>query len=246
MSSAKRLLQNSVRGLQLHLLQNGFFSLDKGFLVYGKYHGEIYKAALKPLLIQSDEERILVDTGIGELPEQYKRFYSVSQSTEQTLTSQLRNHQLKPQDITAIINTHLHFDHCGNNKLFKDAKFYIQEEEFRYALSPDRFQKNAYIQDFCEGDLDYLKTRGDWKLTEEISVVSTPGHSPGHQSVVIRNYGKTYVYCGDAAPLKENLESLNIPGVLYRADDALHSIERLRSVKNAVFIFSHDKDQLTL
>jgi len=235
-----------VEVLQLHLLENGFFSLDKGFLVYGKHHGKIYEAALKPLLIINDEEKILLDTGIGELPEQYKRFYSVRQSPEHSLDVQLQNHQLKPEDITIVINTHLHFDHCGNNRLFKNAKFYVQAEELRYAFSPDRFQKNAYIQDFFNHDLDYVKVKGDYKLTEGISIISTSGHSPGHQSIIIRNDGNTCVYCGDAAPLKENLESLNIPGVLHHADDALRSIEKLKSIKDAIFVFSHDKEQLTL
>lgn len=232
--------------MQLHLLQNGFFTLDKSFLVYGKYHGKIYEAALKPLLVISDSDKILVDTGIGELPEQYKRFYSVRQNAEHTLKTQLRKFQLKPEDITIVINTHLHFDHCGNNRLFKNAKFYIQTEELRYAFSPDRFQKDAYVQDFFDHYFDYVKIKGDYRFSEEISIISTSGHSPGHQSVIIKQDEHTCVYCGDAAPLKENLEELNIPGVLYRADEALRSIEKLKSVKDAVFVFSHDKEQLTL
>jgi len=235
-----------VKSLQLQLLENGFFNLDKGFLVYGKYHGRIYEAALKPLLILSGEERILVDSGIGALPDPYRRFYSVKQCTEHLLVSQLQNCRLRPEDITVVINTHLHFDHCGNNKLFKNAKFYVQKEELRYAFSPDRFQKNAYLRDCIDRDFDHIETKGDCRLTEEVSMISTPGHSPGHQSVVVRNDRNTFVYCGDAAPLKENLESLNIPGVLYHAEDALHSIERLRSIKDAIFIFSHDHEQLTL
>jgi len=220
--------------------------LDKGFLVYGKYYGEIYEAALKPLLIIDDKEKILIDTGIGELPERYKRFYKIKQAANHALKMQLQKHQLKPEDITIIINTHLHFDHCGNNKLFKNAKFYVQTDELQYAYSPDRFQKNAYIREFFDLDVEYEKLKGDYKLTENISIITTPGHSPGHQSVKTNYEENTYVYCGDAAPLKENLEAQNIPGVLYRADEALRSIEKLRSFKNAVFIFSHDKEQLAL
>jgi N-acyl homoserine lactone hydrolase len=198
------------------------------------------------LLIISDSDKVLIDTGIGELPEQYKRFYLVRQNAEHTLKTQSQNFQLKPGDITIVINTHLHFDHCGNDKLFKNAKFYIQAEELRYAFSPDRFQKNAYIQDFFDCSLDFVEVKGDYRLSDEIFIISTSGHSPGHQSVIMEQDEHTYVYCGDAAPLKENLESLNIPGVLYRADEALRSIEKLKSVKDAVFIFSHDKEQLTL
>jgi N-acyl homoserine lactone hydrolase len=226
--------------LQLHLLKNGFFTLDKGFLVYGKYHGEIYEAALKPLLIISDKEKILVDTGIGELPEQHKRFYRVRQGRDHALEAQLRRHQLKPEDITMVINTHLHFDHCGNNKLLKNAKFYVQADELQYAYAPDRFQKNAYIREFFDLDVDYVKVRGDYELTKDVHIILTLGHSPGHQSVVVRDGENTIVYCGDAAPLRENLEAQNIPGVLYHADEALRSLERLRSFKEANFIFSHD------
>jgi N-acyl homoserine lactone hydrolase len=231
--------------LLLHLLQNGFFTLDMSFLVYGKYQGRAYEAALKPLLITDGAERILVDTGIGELPESYKGFYKTKQTQEHTLNAQLKKHGSKPEDITAVINTHLHFDHCGNNRLFRNAKFYVQADELQYAYLPDRFQKNAYIQECFEG-LDFIVVNRDHELTEGITLISTPGHSPGHQSVVVKIEKKTYVYCGDAAPLKENLAALNIPGVLYRADDALRSIEKLRSFGNAVFVFSHDKEQLTL
>lgn len=231
--------------LLLHLLQNGFFTLDMGFLVYGKYYGKAYEAALKPLLIIDDTERILVDTGIGELPKSYKRFYKTTQTQEHMLNAQLKKHGLDPGDITTVINTHLHFDHCGNNRFFKNAKFYVQADELQYAYSPDRFQKNAYIREYFEG-LNFIEVRGDCRLTDSMTLISTPGHSPGHQSVMVKTEKKTYVYCGDAAPLKENLALSNIPGVLYRADDALRSIDRLKNLSDAVFVFSHDKEQLTL
>ena len=232
--------------MHLHLLQNGFFTLDKGFLVYGKYYGQIYEAALKPLLIISDKEKILIDTGIGTLPEPYKRFYKVRQNKEHALEAQLRRHHLKPEDITIVINTHLHFDHCGNNKLFKNAKFYVQADELRYAYAPDRFQKNAYMREFFDLDVDYVEVKGDYKVAEDLRIVLTSGHSPGHQSVVLKDGENICVYCGDAAPLRENLEAQNIPGVLYRADEALRSLEKLKRFEGATFIFSHDNTQLDL
>ncbi|MGQ9566219.1 MAG: N-acyl homoserine lactonase family protein [Candidatus Bathyarchaeales archaeon] len=230
----------------LYLLHNGFFSLDKGFLVYAKYYGKVYNAALKPLLIVDGKEKILVDTGIGDLPEPYKRFYAVTQSSEHVLQAQLLKCGLKPEDVTIVVNTHLHFDHCGNNKLFKNAKFYVQTDELRYAYSPDRFQKNSYIKQFFDYGCDFVEVNGDYRLSENITLIATVGHSPGHQSIVVRQKEKSYIYCGDAAPLKENLEAQNIPGVLYRADDALRSIEKLKSFKSAHFIFSHDNEQLSL
>jgi len=232
--------------MELHLLIDGYFTLDKSLLVYTKYQGQIYEAALKPLLIIAGKDKILVETGIGELPETYKKFHTTKRKPDQALRTQLQKHRIKPEDITLVINTHLHFDHCGNNALFSNAKFYVQAEELRYAYAPDRFQKAAYLKKFFDANLDYVPIRGKYRLTDNIVLVPTPGHSIGHQSVLIEGERKNLVYCGDAAPLRENLEKRNIPGVLYRADQALKSIDKLRSIKNVAYIYSHDKEQLQI
>jgi len=232
--------------MELYLLSDGYFTLDKSLLVYTKYQGQIYEAALKPLLIIAGKEKILVETGIGDLPESYRMFHTIKRKPEQALRAQLQKHGIKPEDITIVVNTHLHFDHCGNNALFPNAKFYVQAEELRYAYAPDRFQRAAYVREFFDANLDYITVHGKNQLTDDIILVPTPGHSIGHQSVLIKGEEKNYVYCGDAAPLRENLEKRNIPGVLYRADQALKSIDKLRSIKNAAYIYSHDNEQLTL
>jgi len=232
--------------LELHLLSDGRFTLDKSFLVYGKYQGELYEAALKPLLIITGEDRILIDTGIGELPEKYRKFHTVKRKPDEALRAQLQRHEVKPEDVDVVINTHLHFDHCGNNKSFTNAKFYVQADELRYAYAPDRFQKASYLREFFDVKVDYVPIRGDYRITDEVRILPTAGHSIGHQSILIRKDGKNYVYCGDAAPLKENLERRNIPGVLYRSDQALQSLDKLRKIENAVYIFSHDNEQSTL
>ena len=232
--------------MELHLLSDGYFTLDKSLLVYTKYQGQIYEAALKSLLITAGKEKILVETGIGELPETYRKFHTIKRKPDQALRAQLQKHRTKPRDITLVINTHLHFDHCGNNALFPNAKFYVQAEELRYAYAPDRFQKAAYLKKSFDANLDYVPVRGKHRLTDNIILVPTPGHSIGHQSVLIKGERKNFVYCGDAAPLRENLEKRNIPGVLYRADQALKSIDKLRSIKNAAYIYSHDNEQLQI
>jgi len=230
--------------MKVQLLSNGYFTLDKSFLVYSKYQGETYEAALKPMLVLSEGEKILIDTGIGELPPQYRRFHAVKRSRDQSLQMQLQNFRLKPEDITVVINTHLHFDHCGNNKLFKNARFYVQADEIRYAYAPDRFQKAAYLREFFDVDVNYELVKGKYRVTDSVTIMPTSGHSTGHQSVIIQYGADKLVYCGDAAPLRENLEKRNIPGVLYRADQALKSIDKLRAVKDAIYIFSHDKERL--
>jgi len=229
--------------MKVNLLSDGFFTLDMGLLVYGKtpYYGKLYKAALKPLLVETDTEKVLIDTGIGELPESYKKFYQTERT--QTLLKSLNQEGLTPEDITAIINTHLHMDHTGNNHLFPNAKTYVQKDELEYAYNPHRFQRAAYIQEFFDG-LDFITVNGDYHFSDTIDILKTPGHTPGHQSVVI-HHDTDYIYCGDIAPLKENLEKRNIVGVLYNPVDALKSLDRLRSLEG-VHIFSHDNEQMSI
>jgi len=211
-----------------------------------KYMGQPYDAALKPMLILTPEENILVDTGIGELPEKYRKFWVIRRRAEENLKTQLANFNLKPEDIDVVINTHLHFDHCGNNNIFQNAKFIIQADELRYAHAPDRFQQAAYIRELFDVKLDYQPVHGKHQVANDVFVVPTPGHSIAHQSVIARVGKMNYVYCGDAAPIRENLEKRNIPGIIYCAHKALESIDHLRTIKDAVYIYSHDNEQLAL
>jgi N-acyl homoserine lactone hydrolase len=235
--------------IELFLLSNGFFTLDKSLVVYMKYMGQPYDAALKPLLILTDnDEKVLVDTGVGELTDAQKKFFPVRRKEDQTLTAQLLKHSLKPEDIDFVINTHLHFDHCGNNRLFANARFIVQHAELKFAYEPERFQQAAYNRALFDVEgLNYERVNGKSQVCQGVSVLPTSGHSVGHQSVVIEGDGnKKYVYCGDAAPIRENLERRNIPGILYDAHEALEAIDRLRKIENPVYIFSHDNEQLTL
>ena len=232
--------------MKLSLVCDGFLTMDKSFLVYMKYMGQPYEAALKTLLIQTGKENILVDTGAGELPEKLRKFYKVNKEPEQNLKAQLTLHGLNPQDINIIVNTHLHFDHCGNNALFPHAKFIVQAEEYDYALKPERFQEAAYAKELFDFKADRQLIHGEFRLSDQVQLVPTQGHSIGHQSVIVKTADRSYVYCGDAAPLRENLERRNIPGILHCSHHALESIDRLKAISNAAYIYSHDNEQLTL
>ncbi len=211
--------------------------------MYGKtsYYGKKYMAALKPLLVESEDLRILVDTGIGELPEKIIKYFKPDRSM--TIEKSLRKVGLSPEDITTVVNTHLHVDHCGNNRLFKGARFVVQEMELAYAKNPHRFQKGAYVKSLFDASR-FRTVGGRHELTEDVTLMPTPGHTPGHQSVIVEG-DKRYVYCGDIAPLKENYERRNIVGVLHNSVEALASLDALRELGGHP-IFSHDNEQLNL
>jgi N-acyl homoserine lactone hydrolase len=231
---------------EVKLLSDGYFTLDKSFLVFGKYQGVKYKAALKPLLIRTDRETILVDTGVGTLPAKYEKFHQVIRNKEEELTYSLKIAGLKPSDVTMIVNTHLHFDHCGNNKLFENSKFLVQTDEIRYAYFPDRFMRVSYLRDFFDVEGDYLPVRGKYEIEDGVEVIPTPGHTIGHQSLVVKWKNRNVVYAGDAAPLPENIEKRNISGMIYDSSLGLQSIDALRKIENPLYIYSHDNEQFNL
>jgi len=231
----------------LKLLSDGYFELDMGMLVYGKtpYYGKKYMAALKPLLIQTETDNVLIDTGMGELPAEYVQYYKPDR--KHTLDQSLSAAGLVPEDISLVINTHLHVDHCGNNRMFKNAKFVVQETELEYAKNPDRFLKGGYIRNLFDG-LNFKLINGDTEILPGLSVILTSGHTPGHQCVLVdakESLGKTYVYCGDEAPLAENLLKRNITGILYSQVKSLAAIDKIRSI-DAEYIYSHDREQMEI
>lgn len=230
---------------KLKLLHDGFFQIDLGLLLYLKTscYGQKYNAAVKSLLVRTDEDNVLIDTGIGELPTNLRKIYRIDKPTTDLIKS-LRKEKLKPKDITIVINTHLHLDHSGYNRVFKNARFFCQRKELEYFRKPDFFMKSGYVKDCIEG-LDFGELDGDAQIVDGVKVICTPGHTPGHQSVVIDYCDKTYVYCGDIAPLRQNLEKRIIVGILHNPVDAMRSLDRLRQMK-AHFIFCHDNKQMEI
>ena len=80
-----------------------------------------------------DEHRILVDTGIANPQVDYLKHYGFKQSPEQVLTARLHDLGYAPDDIDMVINTHLHIDHSGNNRLFRQAQLFVNADEMRFA-----------------------------------------------------------------------------------------------------------------
>ncbi len=236
---------------KLRLLIDGFFVCDKTIFLPEGEHVR-YAAAAKSLLILSGREKILVDTGIGNLPdkagyEQLRRTLTIKRSQGQGIKAQLAKNGLRPEQITAVVNTHLHAAHSGNNNLFKDAKFYISGEEFKFIermVSEDPNQ-TSYIQEKYDKVRDVERVRGEYKLTDEVTILPTPGHTLGHQSVRINENGSTLVYSGDVSPLKENVVG-RVAMSSYDRKMNLESMNKLLQIGNARWIFTHDSDQLTL
>ncbi len=183
---------------------------DKSSFIYMKDPGVKIEIAMLAWLVFSEDEKMIIDTGPSH-PSRTAKFHKpVSQTPEQTLEAQLGRLNTGFDEINIVINTHLHWDHCYGNSLFRKARFYVQRKEMNYARDPLPASAQMYearqegiVPPFEGTGFELLE--GDTELASGIRVMLTPGHTPGIQAVCVRTLEGTYIIAGDTIPLFENL-----------------------------------------
>ena len=134
---------------------------------------------------------ILVDSGVGG-PANWLTDWRV---VNRSVADALDEHGMTPGDVGLVVNTHLHFDHCGQNAVFKHAAFYVQRAELDRARRESPQLTDWF--DFMDARFELLD--GDAEILPGLSVLATPGHTAGHQSVLVTTGNGTEVLIGDAA-----------------------------------------------
>lgn len=139
-------------------------------------------------VIDHPDARILVDTGVRELhpavADMEPRLYPLS----------AQNFDIASIDM--VVNTHLHFDHCGNNHLFAGKPIYVQRRELEDARSKGDYTISEWVD---PPGVDYVPVAGEYELLPGIRLVPAPGHSDGMQVVVIETGGQPIIVGGDVA-----------------------------------------------
>jgi glyoxylase-like metal-dependent hydrolase (beta-lactamase superfamily II) len=173
------------------------------------------QAGLNSLLIRTGKQTVLVETGMGnKLSDRMVKFYGGPAQ----LLANLAAGGVAPEDIDIVINTHLHFDHCGWNTLRKDgkivptfprAKYYAPEGEWQYARHPSERDAISYIPDNYDplvqsGQMTLLK--GGEEIVPGISVKTFPGHTASMQAVIIETGGRTACYISDLIPTTAHID----------------------------------------
>src|SRR5207248_8877737 len=120
---------------------------------------------------------VLVDTGVGGPQDVLDDWRVVNRSVADALAEL----DMSPADIGLVINTHLHFDHCGQNAVFKHAPFYVQRAE----LDRARRESKPLVDWFDFAGARFELLDGDTRIAEGVRVLATPGHTVGHQSVMV-------------------------------------------------------------
>jgi glyoxylase-like metal-dependent hydrolase (beta-lactamase superfamily II) len=184
---------------------------------------------------------ILFDTGIGAGNGFIDRHY---QPTRHSLEAALERHDHRLADVVAIVNSHLHFDHCGNNPLFPGVPIYAQRGELDAARRP------LYtVPDWIDfPGAEYRLIDGEERVAAGVRIVATPGHTSGHQSLVLdgASGGDPIVLAGQAIYSRAEYDHIDRYGSLPDDDPPpddpayLVSATQLIELRPRRVHFSHD------
>tara|TARA_Y100001934_G_C12230017_1_gene714942 strand:- start:160 stop:1050 length:891 start_codon:yes stop_codon:yes gene_type:complete len=170
---------------------------------------------LNCILLRSQGKNILLDTGVGGKPGDRANATPLEHGN---LISSLESQGILPEDIDIVVNTHLHFDHCGWNTspgenedeplvTFPNAKYYISEKEWADATNPNERTRATYLSKNLNPIEDHVELYSDeLKVTDNVILTPTPGHTEGHSAVIIKSGQEWGVYVGDMVQHQTQLE----------------------------------------
>jgi N-acyl homoserine lactone hydrolase len=181
-------------------------------------------------------------------------FLKPSQTRADVIDAQLKTLGYDASKVKVVVSSHSHLDHIGNIEMFPNAIHAIQKKELYQAWFPEKFQGRTTPGTFVMADIDnarefnYLELEGDYDLFGDGSalILSTPGHTLGHQSMKVKlGSGKTMIITQDAVWMQENLDGYPA-GLNFSVQEYTKSVNRLkfmRDLEGADIFMAHDQDQ---
>ena len=219
----------------------------------GFHVGETAEFSDNCYLIQHGRDWMLWDTGypdsLVDTPEGLVGPRSTASRTR-TLVSQLAEIGVAPQQVNVLAFSHSHGDHVGNGNLFAAATLYIQRAEYDAAFGPDAARFGfvpATYEQLRNGKVVKLDGDADVFGDGSVRILATPGHTPGHQSLVVR-LPKTgmVVLSGDIAHFQENFVERRVPGFNFDREQSLRSMAKVAQFlqdERAQLWINHDAKQ---
>jgi glyoxylase-like metal-dependent hydrolase (beta-lactamase superfamily II) len=223
---ANPLHRTTLGDFELTVISDGTYHLDGG-VFFGVVPKVMWERKLKAdeknrvpsglnsVVVRTGEKTVLIETGLGnKLSERLVKNYG--QPAE--LLNNLGAAGISPEDIDIVINTHLHFDHCGWNTVrhgdkmvatFPNAQYYAQQGEWQHARQQHERDAVTYTSDnydplVTNGQMHLLK--GDQQIVPGISVQVFPGHTDNMQAVIIESGGQSACYISDLIPTTAHLD----------------------------------------
>ncbi|MDO4281231.1 MAG: N-acyl homoserine lactonase family protein [Peptococcaceae bacterium] len=203
-----------------------------------RYHECLTPYEIKVWCIAATDgvHKILVDTGIdgANLAWIHKHVDAkIWLTPDMETTTAVKNAVgWSPEDVDLIINTHLHYDHCGSNRYFPGARIIVQRKEYESAFDPASPQRALYARRFFDKHaISYFRWQfldGEAEILPGLICLPTPGHTDGHQSVLFHTARGSVCVAGDAATLLANIRENIEMGVSIDSKAVYDSMEKIR------------------
>ena len=211
---------------------------------------------MRCLLIEADGRKILVDAGVGDKDDQKFRDIFAIDFERNTLEKSLAARGIKPDEITDLIYTHLHFDHAGGSTklegkeavpVFRNARHFVQRKHHEHALTRNERDRASFIDNNYEpvrraGLLEFLD--GDVQFLPGFELLVTNGHTPGLQMIRIRDGQTTLWYPTDLIPMSAHIPLPYIMGYdlfpLTTLEDKKKWLPQAAR-ENWIVVFEHDR-----
>jgi N-acyl homoserine lactone hydrolase len=252
--------------LKLYLLDNGHLEGDYNWIVAMSTVGTLedktpptkwVSIPVYCVLIDSPEGKILYDTGChpqamnGYWPKNLQSIFPYFYNDNQLLVKQLELTGTAPEEVKAVILSHLHLDHAGNSHLFRNAEVYVHKKDYEYGKhlvdsSPNPADHGAYVKADLDIPTDKLHlVDSDIRPFDGIELISLPGHTPGILGLMVHlEQEGTLIFPSDALYTLENYgPPTKMSGIVYDSVAFRDSIEKIRALQkkyDAKIMFSHD------
>src|ERR1700738_4100696 len=253
--------------IEVRYLDGGTFRLDGGAM-FGVVPKVLWEKKSAPdeknrialransLLVRAAGKTVLIETGNGTKWDPKQRAIYAVQDGDPLMES-LNQASVRPQDIDLVINTRLHFDHCGGNTRIVDnkpaptfprARYFVQRGELEHALGPTDRDRASYFPENFQPVLDSRQwdlLDGDREILPGMRVMRVPGHNADIQAVILQGGGKSLAFVADLLPTRHH-----IPYTWIMAYD-LYPLQTLETKKqwvsriikeNWIVVFGHDPD----
>ena len=197
---------------RIYPINTGWLEADLGTYIFWK--GPAGKKIWNPVIcfyVVTDDHKIMVDTGLCDEARATKYHHKCEQRGCSETPQALKALGVDPDDIDIVLLTHLHWDHVQNLKTFKNARFICPGKELKWAYNPLPLYYRSYEAGILGIEAPFLGVPfevvdGEQEIVPGVSVFPSPGHSPGHQCVIVKTSVGEIVLAGDAIFQGRNLE----------------------------------------